>query len=109
MLVDLGRNDLGRNSQLGSVQVEKYMSIEALFPCHAHRLPPLSGLIRPDRDARMPWTPILRGHPLRRPQAPGLPDHPRSWRGSSGASMAAPWATWTLPESGHLHRHPPGY
>ena len=28
MLVDLGRNDIGRVSRLGTVQVEKYMSIE---------------------------------------------------------------------------------
>lgn len=28
MLVDLGRNDMGRISQIGSVQIEKYMTIE---------------------------------------------------------------------------------
>ena len=28
MLVDLGRNDIGRISEIGSVQIEKYMTIE---------------------------------------------------------------------------------
>ena len=28
MLVDLGRNDIGRISEIGSVQIEKYMKIE---------------------------------------------------------------------------------
>ena len=32
MLVDLGRNDIGKISKFGSVEVEKYMSIE----CYSH-------------------------------------------------------------------------
>ena len=36
MLVDLGRNDLGKISKFGTVEVEKYMSIERLFTCNAY-------------------------------------------------------------------------
>ena len=38
MLVDLGRNDIGRISEIGSVQVEKYCEIERLLPCDAYRV-----------------------------------------------------------------------
>ena len=37
MLVDLGRNDLGKISKFGTVQVEKFHSIERFLSCHAHR------------------------------------------------------------------------
>ena len=50
MLVDLGRNDLGKVSRLGSVRVEKYMEIER-FSHVMHIGSTVSGLIRPDRDA----------------------------------------------------------
>ena len=50
MLVDLGRNDLGKVSCLGSVHVEKYMEIER-FSHVMHIGSTVSGLIRPDRDA----------------------------------------------------------
>lgn len=38
MLVDLGRNDIGRISKLGTVNVEKYLEIERFLARHAHRL-----------------------------------------------------------------------
>ena len=50
MLVDLGRNDIGRISALGSVKVERYMSIER-FSHVMHIGSTVSGRIRPDREA----------------------------------------------------------
>lgn len=50
MLVDLGRNDLGRMSKIGTVQVEKYMSIER-FSHVMHIGSTVSGQIREDKDA----------------------------------------------------------
>lgn len=50
MLVDLGRNDLGRISRLGTVKVEKYMCIQR-FSHVMHIGSTVSGLIRDDRDA----------------------------------------------------------
>lgn len=50
MLVDLGRNDIGRISKLGSVQVEKYLQIEH-FSHVMHIGSTVTGQIRDDRDA----------------------------------------------------------
>jgi anthranilate synthase component 1 len=50
MLVDLGRNDIGKISQIGTVQVEKYMSIER-YSHVMHIGSTVSGRIRPDKDA----------------------------------------------------------
>ncbi|MDR3767077.1 MAG: anthranilate synthase component I [Butyricicoccus sp.] len=50
MLVDLGRNDIGRISKLGSVQVEKYLQIER-FSHVMHIGSAVTGQIRDDRDA----------------------------------------------------------
>jgi anthranilate synthase component 1 len=50
MLVDLGRNDIGRISQLGTVRVEQYMTIER-FSHVMHIGSTVSGQIRPDKDA----------------------------------------------------------
>ena len=50
MLVDLGRNDLGRLSEFGSVEVEKYLSIER-YSHVMHIGSTVRGRIRPDRDA----------------------------------------------------------
>ena len=50
MLVDLGRNDIGRISQLGTVQVEKYLHIER-FSHVMHIGSTVTGQIRGDRDA----------------------------------------------------------
>lgn len=50
MLVDLGRNDIGRISKFGSVRVEKYMGVER-FSHVMHIGSTVSGMIRADRDA----------------------------------------------------------
>jgi anthranilate synthase component 1 len=50
MLVDLGRNDLGRISKFGSVNVEKYLSIER-FSHVMHIGSTVSGDIRGNKDA----------------------------------------------------------
>jgi anthranilate synthase component 1 len=50
MLVDLGRNDIGRVSKLGSVQVEEYLSIQR-FSHVMHIGSTVAGEIREDKDA----------------------------------------------------------
>lgn len=50
MLVDLGRNDIGKISKIGTVQVEKYMSIER-YSHVMHIGSTVSGCIREDKDA----------------------------------------------------------
>jgi len=50
MLVDLGRNDLGRISRFGTVSVEKYMNIER-FSHVMHIGSSVRGEIMPDKDA----------------------------------------------------------
>ncbi len=50
MLVDLGRNDVGKVSRFGSVVVEKYLSIER-FSHVMHIGSTVRGLLRSDRDA----------------------------------------------------------
>ena len=50
MLVDLGRNDIGKLSRAGTVQVEKYMSVER-YSHVMHLGSTVSGIIREDRDA----------------------------------------------------------
>jgi anthranilate synthase component 1 len=49
MLVDLGRNDIGKISQIGTVEVEKYMSIEH-FSHVMHIGSTVTGSIREDKD-----------------------------------------------------------
>lgn len=49
MLVDLGRNDLGKISQIGSVHVEKYLSVEC-FSHVMHLGSTVSGKICKDKD-----------------------------------------------------------
>ena len=50
MLVDLGRNDIGRISKIGTVEVEKYLCIER-FSHVMHIGSTVVGSIREDKDA----------------------------------------------------------
>lgn len=50
MLVDLGRNDIGKISKIGSVEVEKYMAVER-YSHVMHIGSTVKGEIRDDKDA----------------------------------------------------------
>jgi anthranilate synthase component 1 len=50
MLVDLGRNDIGKISRIGTVEVEKYLTVEH-FSHVMHLGSTVTGSIRPDKDA----------------------------------------------------------
>lgn len=50
MLVDLGRNDIGKISEAGSVKVEKYLSVER-FSHVMHIGSTVTGKLRRDKDA----------------------------------------------------------
>ena len=50
MLVDLGRNDIGKISKIGSVEVEKYMCMER-FSHVMHIGSTVKGQLREDKDA----------------------------------------------------------
>ena len=50
MLVDLGRNDIGKISRVGSVQVEKYMSVER-YSHVMHIGSTVSGMLEEGKDA----------------------------------------------------------
>ncbi len=50
MLVDLGRNDIGKISSIGTVKVEQYLGVER-FSHVMHLGSTVTGQIRPDKDA----------------------------------------------------------
>jgi len=50
MLVDLGRNDLGRVSRAGTVEVSRFMEVER-YSHVMHLVSEVTGRLRPDRDA----------------------------------------------------------
>ena len=50
VLVDLGRNDIGKISKIGSVKVEKYVCVEHFSACHASWFYGI-GDLREDKDA----------------------------------------------------------
>ena len=58
MLVDLGRNDIGRISEIGSVHVDKYLSVER-FSHVMHIGSTVSGTLRSDLDSLMAIDSIL--------------------------------------------------
>ena len=97
MLVDLGRNDIGKISRFGSVQVEKYLSIER-FSHVMHIGSTVRGELREDCDAVDAIDAILPGgHFVGSPQSCGRRRSSTSWNTTSGGCTAGPSATWTLP------------
>lgn len=75
MLVDLGRNDIGKISKIGTVKVEKYLCVER-FSHVMHLGSTVTGIIRDDKDAVDAVDAILpAGTPFRSTQIQSLPDH----------------------------------
>ena len=75
MLVDLGRNDIGKISELGSVKVEKYLTVER-YSCVMHLGSTVTGTIKKGKDAIDAVDAILPAGTLSEgTEIPCLPDH----------------------------------
>ena len=97
MLVDLGRNDIGKISKIGTVKVEKYLCVER-FSHVMHLGSTVTGIIRDDKDAVDAVDAILPAGPF--------PEHPnseparssRNWNRANEAFTEAPSDIWILQE-----------
>ena len=107
MLIDLGRNDVGRVSQAGSVEVIERFAIER-YSHVMHLSSTVEGKLQPNKSAidvlraTLPWAPCL-GRPRFEPwrlstSRAGQARHLRWRRGISGME-------W---QHGHRHRHSHG-
>ena len=93
MLLDLGRNDVGRVAKIGTRRSQRAVHHRALQPRHAHRLQRRRRARgRPGRALRAARRPARR-HRLRRAQGPRDADHRRARGARSAASTAAASAT----------------
>ena len=94
MLVDLGRNDVGRVAQFGSVEISDVMVIER-YSHVMHITSNVTGQLTEDRDAFDALAACLAGgHGFGRAEGAGDADHRR-------AGAAPPRAVW---RGGRLHR-----
>ena len=107
MLVDLGRNDIGKISKIGTVKVEKYLCVER-FSHVMHLGSTVTGIIRDDKDAVDAVDAILPAGTLS--GAPKfracqiIEELEQSKRGIYGA----PSDIWICRNHGYLYCHPPG-
>ncbi len=85
MLVDLGRNDLGRVSKFGTVKCDMFMEIER-YSHVMHMVSNVSGTLRDDKDFFDAFLScLLSRNRLRRSEAAGHGDHRRTGAGSQGS------------------------
>ncbi len=96
MLVDLGRNDLGKVSRFGTVAVEQFHTIQR-FSHVMHIGSTVRGVLREDRDALDAVAAVLPAGTLSGAPRSGPASGLASWRGTSGGAMAGPSGTWTSP------------
>ena len=78
MLLDLGRNDVGRVAAPGTVKVTDSYTRRILQPCHAHRLERRRHAVPRQGRARRAVRRLPRRHGQRRAESPRLPDHRRT-------------------------------
>ncbi len=98
MLVDLGRNDLGRVCEYGTVKVETFMSVETYSHVIALSSPPWPA---PLRQTSARWdalrATLSRRHALRRAEGASDADHRRARADQARRLRAAPSAGWPTP------------
>lgn len=97
-LVDLGRNDIGKISRIGTVEVEKYMSIER-YSHVMHIGSTVRGVIREDADALDAVDAILPQELCREHRNFGPVRSSTNWKTIREASMEEPLAISPLPET----------
>ena len=108
MLVDLGRNDIGKISRFGTVQVEKYLSIER-FSHVMHIGSTVRGELREDCDAVDAIDAILPAGTLSgAPKLRAGGDHRPAGKQQAGRVRRGHRLSGLYRQPGHLHRHPPG-
>ena len=110
MLLDLGRNDVGRVAEIGSVRVTEKMAVE--FYSHVmHIVSNVEGRIRPDQgalDALIAGFPG--GHRERRAEGAGDGDHRRAGAGAAELLCRRRRLFQRRRQHGYVHRaaHGPG-
>ena len=108
MLVDLGRNDIGKISELGSVKVEKYLTVER-YSCVMHLGSTVTGTIKKGKDAIDAVDAILPGrNPFRSSEIPCMPDHSGTGKKQTWYLWRCYWICGFYRKSGCLHCNPSG-
>ncbi|GJM68252.1 hypothetical protein HMSSN036_04680 [Paenibacillus macerans] len=106
MLVDLGRNDLGRVSEFGSVQCESYMEIER-YSHVMHMVSKVSGRLRGDKDFFRRFSVLpAGGHRIRGAEAAGDGDHRRAGERSPGHLCGGDRVSRIFRQYGLVHHDP---
>ena len=93
MLVDLGRNDVGRVAEPGSVRVDQLMGIER-YSHVMHIVSRVSGRLRADRTRFDAFRSVFpAGHGVGRAQGAGHGDHRGAGARAAGGPTRGRWAT----------------
>lgn len=106
MLVDLGRNDIGRVCDYGTVRVSKFMALERALACHAPGLGRGRATNRGPRPARRAGVVFPRRHCLGSAEGAGHADHQRARAGPPRALRRRRGLSRLRRQSRLLHRHP---
>ncbi len=109
MLLDLGRNDVGRVSEIGSVKVTEVLLPGALQPGDAHRFKRRRHARRQARCIGRAGRWLSRWNRIGRPQGAGDADHRRTGEGQARALRRMHRLFRRQWRNGHLHRPAHGY